>query len=151
MKIPSRNFKNHGRKSEKRCKNKFHLRLGEVNRLGISPFPRRRQQGRGSLRPKCLLDTTASGQLQQLGNKLVFDNHDIFWNSSTFTDNFFPSGDPTRFVDYVFNVFDIDKNGVITFKEFILAISITTRGTVEEKAQLGVQPVRLRQRRLRVA
>ncbi|GIX88297.1 neuronal calcium sensor 1 [Caerostris darwini] len=46
---------------------------------------------------------------------------------------FFPSGDPTRFVDYVFNVFDIDKNGVITFKEFILAISITTRGTVEEK------------------
>lgn len=46
---------------------------------------------------------------------------------------FFPSGDPTRFVDYVFNVFDIDKNGVITFKEFILAISITTKGTVEEK------------------
>lgn len=46
---------------------------------------------------------------------------------------FFPAGDPTRFVDYVFNVFDIDKNGVITFKEFILAISITTRGTVEEK------------------
>ncbi|XP_042906947.1 neuronal calcium sensor 1 isoform X2 [Parasteatoda tepidariorum] len=46
---------------------------------------------------------------------------------------FFPSGDPTRFVDYVFNVFDIDKNGVITFKEFILAISITTRGTIEEK------------------
>ncbi|PRD31028.1 UNVERIFIED_CONTAM: ncs1 [Trichonephila clavipes] len=33
---------------------------------------------------------------------------------------FFPSGDPTRFVDYVFNVFDIDKDrdGKLSREEF---------------------------------
>lgn len=46
---------------------------------------------------------------------------------------FFPCGDPTKFVDYIFNVFDEDKNGVITFKEFIRAISITTKGNMDEK------------------
>ncbi|XP_028966800.1 neuronal calcium sensor 1 [Galendromus occidentalis] len=46
---------------------------------------------------------------------------------------FFPTGDKTKFVDYIFNVFDEDKNGVITFKEFIKAISITTKGSIDEK------------------
>ncbi|XP_075737173.1 frequenin-1 [Rhipicephalus microplus] len=46
---------------------------------------------------------------------------------------FFPCGDSTKFVDYIFNVFDEDKNGVITFKEFIRAISITTKGNIDEK------------------
>ncbi|XP_022653371.1 neuronal calcium sensor 1-like isoform X2 [Varroa destructor] len=94
---------------------------------------------------------------------------------------FFPPGDQTKFVDYIFNVFDEDKtlptsgpagslprpihllrptvgeaqierannglnttqqahdcasidlNGVITFKEFIRAISITTKGSIDEK------------------
>ncbi|KAI8879048.1 calcium-binding protein NCS-1 [Backusella circina FSU 941] len=46
---------------------------------------------------------------------------------------FFPFGDPSRFSDYVFNVFDNDKNGTIDFKEFIVALSITSRGRVDEK------------------
>ncbi|CEP08048.1 hypothetical protein [Parasitella parasitica] len=37
---------------------------------------------------------------------------------------FFPFGDPSRFADYVFNVFDGDKNGMIDFKEFIVALSL---------------------------
>ena len=42
----------------------------------------------------------------------------------------------TEFCDHVFRTFDSDRDGFIDFKEFLLAMDVTSSGTPEEKLSL---------------
>ncbi|XP_072026684.1 Kv channel-interacting protein 4-like isoform X5 [Amphiura filiformis] len=62
-------------------------------------------------------------------------------NEDTFKDiyaQFFPQGgkssyDSSHYAHYVFNSFDTDHNGSITFEEFVTGLSVLSRGTLHEK------------------
>ncbi|XP_047498484.1 Kv channel-interacting protein 1-like [Penaeus chinensis] len=46
---------------------------------------------------------------------------------------FFPQGDATAYAHYVFNAFDVEQQGSISFEEFVTILSELSRGSVTEK------------------
>ena len=42
-------------------------------------------------------------------------------------------GDATEFCNMVFDQYDTDHSGVINFQEFIMTLSVASRGTIDEK------------------
>ena len=45
----------------------------------------------------------------------------------------FPKGDPDKFAEHVFSVFDKDSDGEINFKDFITTLSVQLKGTTVDK------------------
>ncbi|XP_042588331.1 calsenilin-like isoform X2 [Cyprinus carpio] len=46
---------------------------------------------------------------------------------------FFPQGDATTYAHFLFNAFDMDRNGSIRFEDFVIGLSVLLRGSVTEK------------------
>ena len=44
-----------------------------------------------------------------------------------------PSGDTSEFANYLFNIFDENKDDTVDFRDFICTLSINSRGTLEER------------------
>lgn len=50
---------------------------------------------------------------------------------------FFPFGDPGDYCHYLFRLFDTDNSKYVDFKEFIIALSLTARGDVNQKLEFS--------------
>uniref|UniRef100_A0A8C1W3F5 EF-hand domain-containing protein n=1 Tax=Cyprinus carpio TaxID=7962 RepID=A0A8C1W3F5_CYPCA len=51
----------------------------------------------------------------------------------TIYSQFFPQGDATTYAHFLFNAFDLDRNGSIRFEDFVIGLSVLLRGSVTEK------------------
>lgn len=51
----------------------------------------------------------------------------------TIYSQFFPQGDATTYAHFLFNAFDMERNGSIRFEDFVIGLSVLLRGSVTDK------------------
>ncbi|TWW78865.1 Kv channel-interacting protein 4 [Takifugu flavidus] len=54
-------------------------------------------------------------------------------NFKTIYSQFFPQGDSSMYAHFLFEAFDTDKNGSVSFEDFVFGLSIILRGTVNDR------------------
>ncbi|XBW36791.1 hypothetical protein QEN19_002368 [Hanseniaspora menglaensis] len=96
------------------------------------------------------VSTLTNDDISHLKQKTYFDKREIkqwykgfirdcpqgYLNKQEFIkiySQFFPFGDSTEFASHIFKSFDLNDDELVDFNEFIMGLSITSRGTVEEK------------------
>ena len=78
----------------------------------------------------------SSREIKDLYDKFHRDYPDGVINREQFVEMYqemFPKGDARLFAEHIFRAYDVDRNGVIDFKEFMCTLNITSNGSVEEK------------------
>jgi Ca2+-binding EF-hand superfamily protein len=65
--------------------------------------------------------------------KMTMERFKLFYN------RMYPHGNSDKFCKHAFKLFDHDNSGEITFKEFMLSISIMTFGDIKKKLSLAFQ------------
>uniref|UniRef100_A0A8C5BXY3 EF-hand domain-containing protein n=1 Tax=Gadus morhua TaxID=8049 RepID=A0A8C5BXY3_GADMO len=54
-------------------------------------------------------------------------------NFKTIYSQFFPQGDSSMYAHFLFEAFDTDKNGSVSFEDFVFGLSIILRGTINDR------------------
>ncbi|XP_046853081.1 neurocalcin-delta B-like [Xenia sp. Carnegie-2017] len=77
-------------------------------------------------------------ELKKWYQKFIREYPDGFISKSQFESmyqSFFSKGDAREFADHIFRTFDGNSDGKIDFREFMVSLSVTTRGSAEEKLE----------------